>query len=203
MESILNNTTDSQRRTSGKSKYIQSVLKAAGKKPKSIAWFRKKIREFGTPKEADLLRDGTYITTEPTFGLLNMFMYDPKTKEKLPYYDRFPLVLPIENYKDGFLGLNLHYLNIPMRIKLLDRLTFFANNEKYDISTRLNVDYGKLKHINLIKPCLKRYLASHVRSQFRRVESNEFIVATLLPVGRFEKQSAKHIHAKSRGMING
>ena len=190
-------------KTSGRSKYIQSVLKAAGKKPKSVAWFRKKIREFGTPKEADLLRDGTYITSTPTFGLLNMFMYQPKLKDKLPYYDRFPLVLPIEQYSDGFLGINLHYLNIPMRIRLLDRLTDFLNNEKYDLSTFVNADYGKLKNINLIKPCLKRYLAVQVRSKFRRVESNEFVVATLLPVGRFEKQSAKHIHAKSRGIING
>tara|TARA_B100001093_G_C26445932_1_gene850186 strand:- start:44 stop:622 length:579 start_codon:yes stop_codon:yes gene_type:complete len=190
-------------KTSGRSKYIQSVLKAAGKKPKSVAWFRKKIREFGTPKEADLIRDGAYITSTPTFGLLNMFMYQPKLKDKLPYYDRFPLVLPIEQYSDGFLGINLHYLNIPMRIRLLDRLTDFLNNEKYDLSTFVNADYGKLKNINLIKPCLKRYLAVQVRSKFRRVESNEFVVATLLPVGRFEKQSPKHIHAKSRGMING
>ena len=185
-----------------RSKYIQSVLKAAGGRPKSTQWFREKIKEFGTPKSADLIRDGKRTST-PTFGLLNMFMYQPKLKDKLPYYDRFPLVLPIEQYSDEFLGINLHYLNIPMRIRLLDRLTDFLNNEKYDLSTFVNADYGKLKNINLIKPCLKRYLAVQVRSKFRRVESNEFVVATLLPVGRFEKQSAKHIHAKSRGMING
>ena len=45
-----------------------------------------------------------------------------KLKNKLPYYDRFPLTLPIEQYSDGFLGINLHYLSILMRIRLLDRL---------------------------------------------------------------------------------
>ena len=80
-----------------RSKYIDSVLKAAGNKPQSVAWFRNKIKEFGQPKSMDLIRDGKR-TSIPTFGLLNMFVYDPKLKDKLPYYDTFPLVLPIEKY---------------------------------------------------------------------------------------------------------
>ena len=168
-----------------RSKYIQSVLKAAGGLPQSVAWFRNKIKEFGEPKSMDLIRDGKR-TSVPTFGLLNMFMYDPKLRDKLPY---------------GFLGINLHYLSVPMRIKLLDRLTDFANNDKFDESTSLNANYSKLKNIDLIKPCLKRYLAGHVRSKFRKVEADEFIVATLLPVQKFKKQSDSHVFAKSRGMI--
>ena len=183
-----------------RSKYIQSVLKAAGGRPKSTQWFRDKIKEFGTPKSADLIRDGKRTTT-PTFGILNMFVYDPKLKEKLPYYDTFPLVLPIEEYKNGFLGINLNYLSIPMRMGLLDRLMTFSNNDKFDKSTELRVDYSRLKKIDLIKPCLKIYLASHVRTKFRKVEADEFIVATLLPVQRFKKQSDSHVFAKSRGMV--
>ena len=76
-----------------------------------------------------------------------------------------------------------------------------VNNKKFDESTKLNADYGKLKNIDLIKPCLKRYLASNVRTKFRKVEADEFIVATLLPVQKFKKQSDSHIFAKSRGMI--
>ena len=45
-------------------------------------------------------------------GRLNMFLYDPKYKDKLPYYDVFPLVLPIQRYSDGFLGINFHYLTL-------------------------------------------------------------------------------------------
>ena len=183
-----------------RSKYIQSVLKAAGDKPQSAAWFRNKIKEFGTPKSADLLRDGKR-TSVPTFGILNMFVYSPKLKDKLPYYDTFPLVLPIERYKDGFLGINLHYLSIPMRIRLLDRLTDYANNDRFDKSTELLVDYSRLKNIDLIKPCLKRYLAGYVKSKFRKVEADEFMVATLLPVQRFKKQSDNYVFGKSRGMV--
>jgi len=183
-----------------RSKYIQSVLDAAGGRPKSTQWFRDKIKEFGTPKSADLIRDGKR-TSVPTFGILNMFVYDPKLKDKLPYYDTFPLVLPIEEYNNGFLGINLHYLSMPMRLRLLDRLVDYSNNNKFDESTRLRVDYSKLKRVDLIKPCLKRYLAGHVRSKFRKVEADEFMIATLLPVQRFKKQSDSHVFAKSRGMI--
>ena len=45
--------------------------------------------------------------TDPFFGRLNMFFYDPKFKKTLPYYDSFPLVLPLENYPDGFLRYQL------------------------------------------------------------------------------------------------
>jgi len=183
-----------------KSKYIQSVLDAAGGRPKSTQWFREKIKEFGTPSSSDLIRDGKR-TSRPTFGLLNMFVYNPKLKDKLPYYDTFPLVLPIEEYNNGFLGINLHYLSMPMRIRLLDRLVDYSNNNKFDESTRLNADYSKLKNVNLIKPCLKRYLAGNVRSKFRKVEADEFMIATLLPVQKFKKQSDSHIFAKSRGLV--
>jgi len=183
-----------------KSKYIQSVLDAAGGRPKSTQWFRDKIKEFGTPSSSDLIRDGKR-TSKPTFGILNMFVYDPKLKEKLPYYDTFPLVLPIEEYSNGFLGINMHYLSMPIRIRLLDRLVDYSNNDKFDKSTKLRVDYSRLKKIDLIKPCLKRYLASNVKTEFRKVEADEFMVATLLPVQRFKKQSDSHVFAKSRGMI--
>ena len=183
-----------------RSKYIESVLKAAKGRPKSTQWFRDKIKEFGTPSSANLIRDGQRTTT-PTFGLLNMFVYDPKGKKELPYYDTFPLVLPIEKYSNGFLGINLHYLSMPIRIRLLDRLVDYSNNDKFDKSTNLNVDYSRLKKIDLIKPCLKRYLASNVRTNFRKVEAEEFMIATLLPVQKFKKQSDSHVFAKSRGMI--
>ena len=182
------------------SKYIQSVQKAAKGRPKSTDWYRDKIREFGTPKALDLIRDGKQAT-RPFFGRLNMFFYDPKLKAKLPYYDRFPLVLPLENYSDGFLGLNFHYLPIPLRMRLLDRVVDFSNNTKFDKTTTLGVSYNQLKNVRLIRPTLKRYLAGKVKSRFRRVDADEFIVATLLPVARWSKAQAATVHKDSRGML--
>ena len=182
------------------SKYIQSVLKAQGGRPRSTNWYKDKIKEFGQPGAMDLIRDGKRASA-PFFGRLNMFIYDPKHKKTLPYYDSFPLVLPIELYKDGFLGCNLHYLPLGLRMRLLDKLVDFSNSTKFDESTKLDVDYSALKNIREIKPTLKRYLAGHVKTQFRRIDADEFTVATLLPVQRFKKSSESVVWKDSRGMI--
>ena len=182
------------------SKFIQSVVKAAKGRPKSTEWYREKIKEFGKPGAMDLIRDGKR-NNRPFYGGLNMFFYDPKYKKTLPYYDTFPLVLPLEKYPDGFLGINLHYLPMNLRIRLLDRLVDYSNNTKFDESTRLAVDYSKLKNIKLLKPTLKRYLKGRVKTQFRRIDADEFTVATLLPVQRFSKASDAEVWKDSRGMI--
>ena len=182
------------------SKFIQAVKDEAKGRPRSTQWYKDKIKEFGKPGAQDLIRDGKRAN-KPFYGRLNMFFYDPKHKKTLPYYDVFPLVLPLEKYPDGFLGINLHYLPIPLRIKLLDGLVDFSNNTKFDESTKLVVDYNKLKKIKLIKPTLHRYLAGQTKSQFRRIDADELTIATLLPVQRFKKASAKEVWADSRKMI--
>ena len=182
------------------SKYIQSVKDASKGRPKSTEWYKDKIKEFGKPGAQNLIRDGKRSSI-PFYGRLNMFFYDPKWKKKLPYYDTFPLVLPIEKYPDGFLGINMHYLPIPLRVRLLDRLVDFSNNTKFDESTKLIVNYSKLKNVRLIKPTLHRYLAGHTKSQFRRIDADEWTIAVLLPVQRFKKATDKEVWKESRSMI--
>jgi hypothetical protein len=182
------------------SKFIQAVKDEARGRPRSTAWYKEKIKEFGKPSAQKLIRDGKR-NNKPFYGRLNMFFYDPKFKKTLPYYDVFPLVLPLETYDDGFLGINLHYLPIPLRIKLLDKLVDYSNNTEFDESTKLMVDYKKLKRINLIKPTIHKYLAGQTKSQFRRIDADEFTIATLLPVQRFKKASDSEVWRESRSMI--
>ena len=182
------------------SKYIQSVKKAAAGRPKSTDWYRRKIKEFGTPTQTQLMREGK-VTARPNFGKLNLFVYDPKFKKTLPYYDTFPLVLPIDTFQGGFLGINLHYLPVNLRIRLLDRLIDETNNNKFDATTKIVATYSKLKNIRLIKPALKKYLSGKVQSKFRRIDADEFTIAALLPVARFKKASIQQVHRDSRRMI--
>jgi len=184
------------------SKYMKSIAKATKGRPKSTEWFRDKIKEFGQPSAMQLIRDGKQ-NTRPFYGNLNMFFYDPKFKKTLPYYDRFPLVLPIERYSDGFLGINLHYLPIPLRIRLLDTLMEYSTDTNFDSRTKLKVlgRYKNLKNVALLKPTIKRYLRGHVKSSFRKVEADEFTIATLLPVQRFSKANEKKVWSDSRSMI--
>ena len=182
------------------SKFIQAVVKAAKGRPKSTSWYQDKIREFGKPGAMDLIRDGKR-NNNPFFGRLNMFFYDPKLKAKLPYYDTFPLVLPIERYSDGFLGINLHYLPMALRVRLLDRLVDFSNNTKFDESTFLRVSYNDVKNLKSVKPTIHKYLSGYVRSRFRRIDADEFVIATLLPVQRFKKATASAVWSDSRRML--
>ena len=182
------------------SNYIQSVIDAARGRPRSVDWFKNKIAEFGKPGALDLIRDGKR-SRNVFFGRLNMFFYDPKFKTTLPYYDKFPLVLPLKGTNNGFIGINFHYLPIPLRMALLDEVVDFSNNTKFDETTVLNVTYQNVKNIGLIKPTLKRYLAGFTKSQFRRIDADEFTVATLLPVARFKKESANKVWSDSRKMV--
>ena len=183
------------------SKFIQAVKDESRGRPRSTAWYRNKIREFGQPRPQQLIRDGKRADN-PFYGKLNMFFYDPKFKKTLPYYDTFPLVLPLERYSDGFLGINMHYLPIPLRIKLLDNLVDYTNSEDFtDVSTRMVVTYNRLKNIRLIRPTIHKYLSGYTKSQFRRIDADEWTIATLLPVQRFKKASASEVWKESRSMI--
>jgi len=150
-------------------------------------WLFDKALDAASPKARKLLlasdqrgRDDTVI------GKLFFFKYDPKGKATLAKYDKFPMVFPIEMYGDGFLGLNLHYLNIRERQALLGQLMKFANDKKMDKNTKLMLSYqllqGSRRLESLAKPCIKRYLYSHCRSQFIEINVDEFDKAIQLPV---------------------
>jgi hypothetical protein len=137
-------------------------------------------------------------------GKLYMFFYDPKLKKELPYYDKFPLVFPFRKTEDGFIGLNMHYLPHRLRIILMDRLMVFANNDKMDHTTRLRYSWALIDNVSkfsLAKPCVKRYLTSHLRSPMVNVPSYDWTTAMMLPVERFSGASKERVWADSRKKI--
>jgi hypothetical protein len=120
-------------------------------------------------------------------GKLYMFAYDPKHKDTLPHWDMFPMVFPFSMTKDGFIGLNMHYLPVPFRVKLLDRLmeidgTKNSKRVKMQLSWELISGASKLK---LLEPCVHRYLGSHIYSQLREVERVDWATAMMLPTQKF------------------
>ena len=179
---------------------IQDIKSLAGDERKSVTWYMNEIKKFTKPTSAELIRQGKR-SSRPFFGKLNMFMYNPKLKNELPYYDIFPLVLPIERYKDGFLGINFHYLPNSLRIKLLSDLMKLKSNDKFDETTIIRARYAKLAQSRFVKPTLKRYLYKKAKSQYRRVDADEFTIATLLPVQQFRKANETRVYADSRKMI--
>ena len=198
---------------------FDSILKRAGKagispsmKRDSRAWFRKQAQATLATPSRMIGSDRSRLTARPVIGSMYLFQYDPKYKGKLPYYDRYPLVIPIGSGRNtgfaasggSFLGLNLHYLPLPLRAKLMDALYTTANNQQLDENTRLKISYNILQQAakyRFFKPCIKRYLISHVRTKFFYIEPTEWDMALFLPFDRFVGAPKTRIYRDSRDRI--
>jgi hypothetical protein len=163
-------------------------------------WLRAKVKDLN-PSTRALMGDRDRLKNNSTIGKMYFYFYDPKTKDTLPYYDRFPLVIPIESYKDGFLGLNLHYIHPKQRLILLDKLSETATNNNFDSKTKLRVSYSYLAGASRAfeaTPCIKRYLYSHIQSRFLEISADEWDIAAMLPVETFVGATTSKVYADSR-----
>ena len=169
---------------------------------KSLEWLANRIAEIKNPGAIPrgISRETYRQTTGFKLGGMYCFYYDPKTKEKLDYYDRFPMVLVLDRYTDGFLGLNLHYLPFQYRIAFLGKLMKYAQMDDAGEIQRLRVTYDILiasKSLKAFKPCLKRYLTGHIQSKILAIQSNEWDIAAFLPLQQFKKASAEKVWQES------
>ena len=171
-------------------------------------WFRSIVNRtrgaFSGETPQKILSRQESTVASALLGKMYFYSYNPKWKDKLPYYDTFPLVFPIERYNDGFLGLNFHYLAPKHRAILMDQLKMYATNKKYDETTKLKLTYNMLKGFTKIKrakPTIHRYLTSKIKSKFVLVNADEWEVALFLPVERFRKANKKEVWAHSGGMF--
>jgi len=170
----------------------------------SMRWFRTRVSQIKQVSRQELLRDAR-TRKRPFFGGMFMYFYDPKHKRTLPYYDRFPLCIPVEPAKGGFYGLNLHYLPHTLRAQFLDALYERTNNDKFDASTRFKLTYNLVKSISgkpFYKACYKHYLSNHVKSNFAIVDSADWEIAIFLPTESFKKSGVSTVWSQSRKMIS-
>jgi hypothetical protein len=144
------------------------------------------------------------INTEnfPMIGHLYHYVYDPKTKNEMPYYDIFPLVVPMNYTSNGFLGLNFHYLPPVLRAQLFDSLLSLKAYTQYRGGEQeyMNLSYKVLKGMGNTpyKPTIKRYLWSHVKSNFAHIDSDEWENVVFLPSEQFKKAGKREVWADSR-----
>jgi hypothetical protein len=184
-------------------KRIQTSLAKEGLTPRTNAareWLRSKVKSLN-PTPQSLMRDRERLRDNSFIGRMYFYFYDPKHKDTLPYYDRFPLVIPIERYPDGFLGLNLHYIHPKQRIILLDKLSDVATNKRFDDKTKLRISYEYLAAASKAfeaTPCIKRYLFSHIDSRFLEISAEEWDIAVMLPVESFVGATTSKVYADSR-----
>jgi hypothetical protein len=163
----------------------------------SLKWLMAKIADVrGVRVAKGISNEKVRQVNKFILGGLYCFYYNPKGKMDLPYYDQFPMVLALERYNDGFLGLNFHYLPIKYRVVFLDKLMNFAMMGDAGEIMRMRVTYDILtasKRLKLFKPCIKRYLSSHIQSKLLTIQPNEWDIAALLPLQQFKGATAPEV----------
>ena len=188
---------------------FQNVIKNAGASGAQNSlearnWLRQKAAEVRSVNPKATITQGPVLTNRIITGEMYLFAYDPKTKEDLPYYDRFPLVFPFRRVTGGFYGINMHYLPPLLRAKLMDALYDTINNDKMDETTRLKINYRILQSaakFRFFEPCVKHYLNNHVKSRFLKVDPTQWDVALFLPLERFAKANKLRVYADSKKKI--
>lgn len=166
----------------------------------SRRWFGEEVKNLrqSQPKKSNPVF--TSRMDYSSIGSMYLFSYDPKTKKTLPYYDTYPLVFPIKMYGDGFLGLNLHYISPLMRAKLMNELYSTLTNKKNDQSTRIRVSYELLNatsRFRYFKPCVKRYLFTHVKSRFMYISPDDWDKTIMMPTESFVGATKARVYAES------
>ena len=191
---------------------IQDLRSAAGipeRGPAAQDWFRQTIRSlFGDRRlrgreelieaEDTKLRTGASIQRP---GRMFMFVYDPKFRRTLPFYDRFPMIFILELYQDGFLGINLHYLPHKLRARLFNRLSTLRNTQSMNENTRLRLSYQVIKNATKYHsalPLVRQYKTKYIRSKLLEVHPRDWEIALFLPTEQFRKRGRLSIWAITR-----
>lgn len=161
----------------------------------SAEWFMKEVENINSSDARRTIlnlqsRRSRYLTA----GRMYLFAYDAKHKDKLPYWDSFPLIFPISKGDGHFIGLNLHYLTIPMRLKAINELMRFANNQSMSANVRLVMQWNMVKALSMskglgIEDCIKMYLNNHVRSPFIEIPPTSWQKVATLALDKWNYRS--------------
>ncbi len=177
-------------------------------------WFRQTVRRlFGDRAlrgREELVQADEATTRSPQqirglrAGRMYMFVYNPKLRKQLPVYDRFPMIFVLEFRRQGFLGINLHYLPLKLRARLFSQLTILLNTQNLNENTRLRVSYQIIKNATKYHsalPLVREYLNKHVRSRMLEVHARDWELALFLPAEQFKKKGKHTVWAETRKEI--
>ncbi len=176
----------------------------------SLRFFQARVRNLKISSEAfykqsDLQKAKRYLE-----GRMYTFFYNAKTKNKLPYWDRFPLVIILDLREDGFTGLNLHYIPPRYRVRLLYELYKYVilDDDEYaeeEMRMRIKMTYQLITGISklkMYKPCFKRYLTTQIEGRALEITPEYWDSMAMLPLAQWQKENARTVYSDSIKTIN-
>lgn len=166
----------------------------------ALNWFRDRVRESFSGRVQYKDKFQVVAPSQPGIGRLYFFGYDPLHRDTLPYYDAFPLTIPISKYDDGFLGLNLHYLPPQARAVFLDQLMEVTKRSGTP-QAHMALTWQIVKNIARVPgydKCVHRYLTDHITTPLVRVNEDSWEKACMLPVQEFKGATATSVWRKRK-----
>ena len=142
---------------------LQTILDKAGGQVTEDYFRNQLIQELGSTN----FNDDAVDTAGFYPGQLYFFTYSAQTKQ--PYYDMYPLSYVIEYQKGGFLGCNLHYVQLTQRDELAKSLLNNSAQGAVAVPPRT----------------LHKYLYTGVRGTPYRIPNSEWSDVAQLPTERF------------------
>lgn len=170
---------------------------------RSWQWYQSNVRNASANMSAQkFLGDNiAHQSSKISVGSMIQYFYDPKGKKELPYYDKFPLVLPFSADATHFTGLNLHYISPLHRAVLLDKLMQYVSDDTLTPQSKFNFTWNMLKSASglpEIKHCVKQYLFGHVKSNYIVIPPVEWKFVCWLPLERFSGATNEQVWSASR-----
>jgi len=176
--------------------------------PQATSWLRRNLKNIGPINPASIIKtsgtESSIVRFKP--GSIYLFGYNPKTKEVLPYYDLFPMVLILDYAENGFIGLNFHYLNPMDRQIFFNTLVKYLNDEDFDENPKAYFDlaYATLKatkDLKYYKPTIKRYYYKNIVTKVTEVPPLYWKFMLFLPLERFKKEVKENVWKESKRKI--
>jgi|TARA_S200000501_G_scaffold106866_1_gene100344 hypothetical protein len=178
----------------------ETPLETERRSQESLDWFKLRLRKIRQPVNKLLTDDDFPVVARPELGKMYMYLYDAKYKQTMPYWDRFPLIICFDLLSDGFMGINLHYIAPRYRTPLLLSLYEIAMETDNDEERRVMLSYQLIKSVSTLryaKPCVKRYLFSHIDSRISEIPMDYWDMMVMLPSQQFNV-NANTVYAESR-----
>lgn len=151
-----------------------------------------KVKDYFKDKNLKIKRD----SLRP--GDLSFGFYDAKFKNQV--YDKRPFFILLKQNKTHILGLNMHWLPMPMRISLV-KFILKVNSNNIKNNKPLEFSYEQFKP--LLKkmgyaPCIRLYIRKRMGSSLIKIPPSELMNACKLDTAVFSNgESAESLYRKA------
>tara|TARA_R100000005_G_C4974345_1_gene186238 strand:+ start:666 stop:1253 length:588 start_codon:yes stop_codon:yes gene_type:complete len=182
---------------------LEEIRAATGDQRRSAQWYQDQVKRLvGTsyPGPQFQREYSENLTNRMLPGRLYLINYsNPITKDKLPYYDMFPLILPFNIESSLVTAINFHYLHPTSRIILLEKLSRFKIGDT-DIQTRIRADWNILSNFarfREVRPAVKKYRRSQIKGRLLFIQPDDWTTAAILPTEQFRGASKQKVYLDS------